>query len=219
MLQQTDKQPLVGVVDYGCGNIQSLTRALDTIGYGSHRIRDGDEDIEKFKIIVLPGVGAFDHAMTTLDDRGLREPLKRFASDNCGELFGICLGMQLFLDSSEEGELQGLGLLPGNSKEFTQVPTPLSVKCPNIGWSRIRSCNGEDDKEGQDWMYFVHSYYVTPEQDHNIWLKFNFGGQDFCAGVTSTNVSGVQFHPEKSGSAGLKFLKQHFGNLLNGIGS
>jgi len=205
------------IVDYFAGNIFNVVRAFDHLGCKTVLIsnpeeaRDGD-------YMVLPGVGAFGDGMANLNERGLVEPI--FEWINKGKPFiGICLGMQLLFSSSDEFDYhEGLGVIDGPVR---RLPPEPGFKVPNIGWHPLR-CSSGDYQE--DWknsvlagipadrdMYFVHSHAPYPD-DPACWLaKSQFGSHSFCAVVRKENVVGCQFHPEKSGEAGLAILS----NFLN----
>jgi glutamine amidotransferase len=209
--------PSVVVVDYGCGNIQSLERALRRIGIDSIHTSSHDL-IKKAEKIILPGVGSFSTGMNKLEKIGLKNIIKDFA--NSGRpLLGICLGMQLLVDYSEEfGHHNGLGIIPGNATKFN---TTDGSKVPHTGWNSIELPNGQkselwNDKivsginPGKDY-YFVHSFKVRVSQaDYNI-AETIYGGERFSSIIKNGNVYGCQFHPEKSGSIGHKFLE----NFIN----
>ena len=194
---------MVGIVDYGAGNLRSVQKALEALGVravvsGEARVLDGCEKL------ILPGVGSFGAGMAELSARGLDAYLIRRAADT--PLLGICLGMQFLLEKSyEDGEFAGLGLIPGTVERFTQG------KIPQIGWNEVRSLKTPlfgGIAEGTR-FYFVHSYravcdarYACAETDYHV---------RYPSAVWSGHVYGVQFHPEKSGEAGLRLLKNFCG--------
>ena len=190
------------IIDYGVGNIGSLTSALDEIGM--NYILSGDKDvIESATSIILPGVGAFAAAMVELEKRDLIDLLKKKAKEGT-PFIGICLGMQLLFDSSEEnGSFKGLGLIEGIVKQI-----PATVKIPHMGWNSLDFKTSDDIlkyNNPNDYVYFVHSYYVetTPE---NIIASSEYG-IDIPGIVRQGNIIGMQFHPEKSSDAGLNLLR------------
>lgn len=203
------------VVDYGMGNLYSIGRALEHLG-ASVRISDSPENIEKADRLVLPGVGAFADGVRGLEERGLIEPLKKYASSG-RPLLGICLGMQLLFEMSEEfGEHCGLGLVPGR---VVAVPATdvdgKPHKVPHMGWSALRRPVGRHSwtgtilanvEEGEA-VYFVHSFMAVPANKSNRFADTHYGGQQICAAVHWDHIYGCQFHPEKSGKVGLRILK------------
>ena len=205
------------VVDYGCGNIQSLKRALSRLDINCEHTSD-HKSIKEAKKIILPGVGAYATGMKKLYQMGLVDVIKNFV-DTGKPLLGICLGMQLLLDYSEEfGTHQGLGIIHGGVTRFE--PNDGS-KVPHTGWNSleipkdrgIQSWNDQilkDIKPGKD-FYFVHSYKVKTSESINNIAETEYGGIKFSSIVRNNNVYGCQFHPEKSGLIGSKFLE----NFIN----
>jgi imidazole glycerol-phosphate synthase subunit HisH len=207
----------VVVVDYGCGNIQSLERALKKLGVSSE-YTSNSEKIKKAQKIILPGVGSYATGMSKLEKIGLIEVIKDFA--NSGKpLLGICLGMQLLLDYSEEfGSHKGLGIIHGSVTKFK--PNDGS-KVPHTGWNSIELPQGNEIdywndpilneiSPGKDY-YFVHSYMVKVNEALNCIAETTYGGIRFSSIIKNNNVYGCQFHPEKSGVIGSKFLE----NFIN----
>ncbi len=190
---------MIGILDYGCGNLRSLENALEALGLESRRAATA-ETIGAVDRLILPGVGHFGHAMTPLRQRGLEGALKAFVASE-RRLLGICLGMQLLFEGSEEApEIPGLGLLPGRFEAFGDP----ALKVPHMGWSSV-------DFGGRTGAaYFVHSYFLpawpesTPCQD----LGLAQYGRPFVAAFRSGTLAGCQFHPEKSGAWGLGLLKE-----------
>jgi glutamine amidotransferase len=208
----------VVVVDYDLGNLFSVCRALENVG-GAPTVSGDPDQILGAERVLLPGVGAFANGMNGLRERGLIEPLKHFAKTG-RPLLGVCLGMQLLLSVGEEfGEYEGIGLIPGRVKKLEPHDAAgQALKLPHIGWNSLRP-------EGDGWartpleglapdspVYFVHSYAPQPERPGDALASCEYGATRFCAAVRRDNVSGCQFHPEKSGPAGLailaRFLKQ-----------
>lgn len=204
---------VVTVVDYGIGNLYSVRRALETSG-AEVRMASDAAGIAGAERLVLPGVGAFADGMQGLHERGLVEPLRRYGASG-RPLLGICLGMQMLATVSEEfGVHHGLGLIPGRV-----VPIPgrttagTALKIPHIGWSAI-SPSGKAEWQGTlleatapgTPVYLVHSYHVVPEDaDHRL-ADCDYGGQRITAAIRRGAIAGCQFHPEKSGPAGLDML-------------
>lgn len=195
---------MIAVVNYGLGNLHSVHKAFVHVG-GEAFVTDDPEDILSADKLVLPGVGAFADGVAGLTARGLVSVVKQFAALGRPTL-GICLGMQLLFDESEEqGRHQGLGLLPGKVVFFRQP----GIKIPQIGWNQIevrkpsRLMAGIQD---DDYFYFNHGYYCVPEEAADS-LTLTEYGVKFASAVERENVFGVQFHPEKSQKTGLTVLK------------
>lgn len=199
----------VSVIDYGLGNLGSVVNMFKRIGTEVRTISTPDE-VAASERVLLPGVGAFDHGMSRLAETGLDSALRDFAGT--GKPFmGICLGMQLLLDSSEEGELPGLGVIHGESRKFD--PTP-GLRIPHMGWNPVvaqREDSLLDGLEADNRFYFVHSYRVVPADDADT-LGVTDYGVDFASMIRSGNVMGAQFHPEKSHFFGMTVLR-NFANL------
>jgi len=189
---------LIGIVDYGCGNLRSLENALEFLGLESRRV-SAREDVLGMDRLILPGVGNFGHAGAELARRGLGDALKeRAALDR--PLLGICLGMQLLFEGSEEApDTPGLGLLQGRSELFLDP----SLKVPHMGWSAV------DFGDLSGAAYFVHSYFVPAfPGGRGAAVATARYGRPFLAGFRSGSLAGFQFHPEKSGTYGLNLLKE-----------
>lgn len=195
---------MIGIVDYGVGNVFSVMNALDHLGLES-RLVSTAEDFAAADRLILPGVGAFDNAMASLLESGLIDPLCRAVADGVPTM-GICLGMQLLCSGSEEGSLPGLGIFDTPVIRF-QSPDLI---VPHMGWNEVAVADSAFLSESNSgFYYFVHSYYVPllPESTGVV----NYG-QPFSAVIEKDNVIGVQFHPEKSGACGLALLRR-FGGL------
>lgn len=202
----------VVVVDYGLGNLFSVCRALESAG-GAPEVSADPKTILAADRVLLPGVGAFGDGISGLRERGLVEPLREFVKTG-RPLLGVCLGMQLLMSAGEEfGEHEGLGLVPGRVTKLVPVSADgRTLKLPHIGWNTLRP-------EGAGWagtpleglapdspVYFVHSYAPRPEDPEHALASCEYGTTRFCAAVRRDNLSGCQFHPEKSGSVGLAIL-------------
>ena len=196
---------MIAVIDYGMGNLGSVSKALEYLGQDVSVTRKG-QDLKKADKIVLPGVGAFKDAMDALRDLGLVESLKReLAGDKT--YLGICLGYELLFERSEEGGgCEGLGVLKGDVVRFQGA----GLKVPQIGWNRVRPVNEDcplfEGLEDDPFFYFVHSYYVRPKEESIVAAVTSYGG-DFASMTWNENIYAVQFHPEKSQEVGLRFLK------------
>jgi glutamine amidotransferase len=208
---------IVTIIDYGIGNILSVTRAFEHCG-ASVLLTDDPKKIIGADYLVLPGVGAFADGMAGLIERGLVEPIKAFAAKE-RPLLGICLGMQLMLDESEEfGANEGLGLIPGKVVAIPAVGSDgVPHKIPHIGWNEItppeptswQNSILEETPIGTP-FYFVHSFTAFPEQQYRL-ADCNYNGVLISAAIRNRNVYGCQFHPEKSGEAGLKIVTRFLG--------
>ncbi len=203
------KNPKIAIIDYGLGNIFSINKALK-IFTENVVITESGNGLGGFDALILPGVGSFKAGMAGLEIRDLVEPVRSFAKSG-KPILGICLGAQLMLDKGYEfGECNGMGIISGKVIKFPQLSG--GVKIPHIGWNRIRSSalNLKDKllssvKNGS-YFYFVHSYTLEPKKKENVLAETEYGGHKFCSIIKSGNVYGCQFHPEKSGEVGLKFL-------------
>lgn len=194
------------IVDYGMGNLGSLQNMFRRIGAETEIASDADSILRARKLL-LPGVGAFDAAMERIGELSLVEPLRRRALQDRVPLLGICLGMQLLTDGSEEGRRPGLGLIAGQARRFPARP---DLKVPHMGWNVVRRTQpspltGWMDGENETRFYFVHSYAVRTQRPENQILACHYG-LDFAAGIARDNVFGAQFHPEKSHRFGMRML-------------
>ena len=199
------------IVDYGMGNLRSVAKAFEHLGYPA-KITDQPAGIEQADQLVLPGVGAFADAMAALTSRSLAEPILSFIAS--GKPFlGICLGLQLLFEVSyEDGTHQGLGLWPGRCIrfDFSNHPQAHSLKIPHMGWNtfaRQKDCPLFKGLPDECYVYFVHSYYVVPEEKTISAAVTEYGGLSFTSVGFKDNVFATQFHPEKSQRVGLKMLQ------------
>jgi glutamine amidotransferase len=194
----------VSLVNYGLGNLGSVANMFKRAG-AQTRLVSTPAEVLASDSLLLPGIGAFDEGMGRLRDLGLVEPLREFAATG-KPLLGICLGMQLLLDTSEEGESIGLGLIPGRSTRFRETD---GVRVPHMGWNLVEPTRADplvaELPEGSR-FYFVHSYYVQPERPEDALAMTDYGGE-FVSMVKSGSVAGAQFHPEKSHAFGLTILR------------
>ena len=197
---------MIAVIDYGMGNLRSVQKALEHVGARAVVTRDAAV-IAASDAAVLPGVGAFGMCMENLDRHGLTGPVKDFVATG-RPFLGICLGMQLLFDSSEEfGPVAGLGILPGRVVRFAPDPAGLR-KIPHMGWNALRMVRQPPHLDGiADGVpvYFVHSYYPVPDDARVIATTTQYGGE-FVSSVWLENVFACQFHPEKSQAVGLRLL-------------
>lgn len=214
----------VTIVDYGMGNIFSVSRAFEHCG--AHvDVTSNPAEIFAAEKLVLPGVGAFGHGMVELSERGLIQPIRDYVLRDKGPFLGICLGMQMLFDSSEESEgTTGLGLLKGQVKRIPNVgPKGEKIRVPHIGWSRLNWRGGTAGSDLSDIgnlsesaapeAYFVHSYMVTPEDKDLISASVNYHGVEIAAVVGHGSIVGMQFHPEKSGPYGLAMIRKFLNEM------
>ncbi|MFO8057129.1 MAG: imidazole glycerol phosphate synthase subunit HisH [bacterium] len=213
---------MIAVVDYGMGNLHSVHKGFENWGFDV-RVTSSPAEIDNAHGVVLPGVGAFRDCMKNLDRLGLIEPLRR--SIRSGKPFlGICLGLQvLFSESEEFGRSQGMGVFPGKVTRFSSsMPDPDNpagpfLKIPHMGWNQVAKTQDVPALEGIEpgsYFYFVHSYYVAPEEPEIAATTTDYG-VEFISSVARDNVFACQFHPEKSQKLGLKIIK-NFGEWVNG---
>ncbi len=199
----------VVIIDYEMSNLHSVKRALDYFDI-KNEISNNTEVITNSKIVILPGVGAFPEAMNKLNNLHLVDTIKDFV--NSGKpLIGICLGMQLLFEKSEEFvSCDGLGIIEGIVKKFKNSD---NYKVPHIGWNKIEKTSNKfknnliNFKEVDNFMYFVHSYYVEPTSNDIVASYTNYANMKFCSSINYNNIYAFQFHPEKSGKAGLNIYK------------
>ncbi|MEX2375971.1 MAG: imidazole glycerol phosphate synthase subunit HisH [Dehalococcoidia bacterium] len=201
---------MVGIVDYGVGNLGSIRNMLRRIGTEAELVSTPDH-IARATRFILPGVGSFDRAMTRLKESGLIPSLEEAVLRQGRPLLGICLGMQLLTKSSEEGAERGLGWVNAVTRRF-RLPDQHreTLRLPNMGWRHVDWGTGHkltEDLPPDSRYYFAHTYYVQCESDENV-LGRCWYGRDFHAALVSGNVVGTQFHPEKSHRHGMRVLEQ-----------
>lgn len=208
--------PKVTITDYGVGNLLNVVRAFQHCG-AEVRVTENPSDVATAERLVVPGVGAFEDSIHELQHRGFADAVKRFA-ESPRPLLGICVGMQMLFDVSEEfGEHKGLGILPGRVKAVPKTNTAgLMQRVPHIGWNHLVPA-----ESGQDWqgtflqsfvgtrpaVYFVHSFAAQPECDADRLADCLYGGHRICAVVKRNNIMATQFHPERSGEIGLSMVR------------
>ncbi|NPV92515.1 MAG: imidazole glycerol phosphate synthase subunit HisH [Firmicutes bacterium] len=200
---------MIFIVDYGMGNLRSVQKGLESVGFAAS-ITSRPEDIEGAAGVVLPGVGAFGDAMNNLRSNGMDQAIRDYVRSG-RPFLGICLGQHLIFDGSEEfGWNEGLGLLPGRV-----IRLPAGVKVPHIGWNQLRRVREEKILNGipdDSYFYFNHSFYLQLADSHITGAVTEYGST-IPAVVSRGNIYGIQFHPEKSSTLGLKIL-QNFGELV-----
>ena len=203
--------PRLGLVDYGSGNLRSVTKALEAAGAQITRLEQGPI-AAGFDAIVLPGVGAFGDSVRQLKNRDLFVPLQKWLNDD-KRFLGVCLGFQLLFESSEESPgVEGLGIFQGQVRKFPNG----TVKVPQIGWNSVQWTEHARglyaDLPPDPYFYFVHSYYPQP-QDESIVAGYTEYGHRFAAAVATKNLLATQFHPEKSQESGLLLLRKFLDTL------
>jgi len=196
----------LGLIDYGMGNLHSVQRAFERLGATVLPVH-GVDDINDCQALVLPGVGAFDPAMARLRAADLVEPLRRSSGEG-RPLLGICLGLQLLFDGSDEGEARGLGLLPG---QVRALPRTAGQRIPHMGWAPLIEASPSPllpADSPASWVYFVHSYAAVPAEPACATARIAWGEGQVTAAVWQGPVAGCQFHPEKSGPTGEAMLRR-----------
>lgn len=196
------------VIDYGMGNVGSILNMLKKIGTPA-RLSQGPEDILAAERIILPGVGAFDNAMTKLRHLGYADALNRRVLQDKVPILGICLGMQLFGMRSEEGQEPGLGWLDAATVRFRFDSPAEAPKVPHMGWNHIRNTQPSDlfpETAEPRRFYFVHSYHLQCNDPKDV-LSLTRHGMEFVSSVCHDNIVGTQYHPEKSHRFGLEFFR------------
>lgn len=202
---------IISVLDYGCGNIRSVIRMLEKAGASANRVST-PEEVRGAQALVLPGVGAFDHGMGALVERGLDHALDDAVNSHAVPVLGICLGMQLMCRGSEEGQLPGLGWFDAQATRFPD-PGLIRLPVPHMGWNTLRIVKDNPllpADESDSRFYFVHSYRIRCRNPEDVVATCDYGG-DFVAAFSKTNLFGAQFHPEKSHRFGLAMMRRFVG--------
>ncbi len=193
------------------GNIHSVTKSLESLGEEIILIKKFN-DSKLCKAIILPGVGAFDPAMKNLIETDLISDLKNWIQSGKSFL-GICLGLQLLFESSDEGKVQGLGILKGN---IQKIPNIVNQRIPHMGWCQLLPTKPNsllELEELNNWVYFVHSYHAIPVDSKIIAAQVDYGSEKLTAMIEDDNLLACQFHPEKSGKTGEKLLRRWLSNI------
>ena len=196
----------IGLIDYGMGNIHSVRRSIENLGEDvlliSQKVQLG-----QCKAIIIPGQGAFDPAISNLTKTGLIEDIKDWITQG-NSFLGICLGLQLLFDESDEGSQKGLGIIEGNVKK---IPNILNQRIPHIGWCNLIPTKKSNliypDLSNSNWVYFDHSYYANPHDKTLISAEIEYGSIKLAAIIEHENLVACQFHPEKSGKSGESILR------------
>ena len=193
------------------GNIHSVTKSLESLGEEILLIKNFNQS-KDCKALILPGVGSFDPAMINLTCTDLITDLKKWI--NSGKSFlGICLGLQLLFESSDEGKVKGIGLVKGKIKK---IPNISNQRIPHMGWCELLPTKTNtllDLDELNNWVYFVHSYHAIPDDLNIIAAQVNYGSEKLTAMIEHDNLLACQFHPEKSGKTGEKLLRRWLSNI------
>jgi glutamine amidotransferase len=201
---------MIAIIDYGLGNIRAFVNLYERLNI-KIKIATGPDDIKDASKLILPGVGAFDYAMTQLNRSGMRDAFEKQVIVNKIPVIGICVGMQMLAKSSDEGKLPGLGWIDGSVRKFDVSGIPYKTKLPHMGWNTIDPINDCPLLNGFDSdsrFYFLHSYYFVCNNEENIIASTSYGIA-FASAVNKDNIFGIQFHPEKSHSNGIQLLNNY----------
>ncbi len=199
---------MIGIVNYGLGNIRAFANVYRQLDI-PFRILESAQDFEQVTHLVLPGVGAFDQAMKRLDRSGMRERLEHSVLHLGTPLLGVCVGLQILMRESEEGSAKGLGWIEGDVVRFQLENRTSRLELPHMGWNLCRPLAASalfQDFDADAYFYFLHSYRVRCDLPANELARSDYGGEFTCA-AQRENILGVQFHPEKSHSAGTRLLQ------------
>ena len=203
---------MITIIDYGLGNIRAFVNVYERLNIKTKVAHKADSIKDATKII-LPGVGAFDYAMSQLNRSGMRDEIEKQVLVNKIPIMGICVGMQMLAKSSDEGELPGLGWIDGEVRKFNISAIPHRMMLPHMGWNTIKPISKSPLMIGlsdHTRFYFLHSYYFIANNQDDIISTTNYG-IDYTSAVSYGNIFGIQFHPEKSHANGIKLL-QNFAN-------
>jgi len=199
---------MITIIDYGLGNIRAFVNVYERLNIKT-KIARLPEDLKEATKLILPGVGAFDYAMSQLNSSGMRDELEKQVIGNNKPIVGICVGMQMLAKSSDEGKLSGLGWIDGKVKKFNVNLIPYKTRLPHMGWNNITTVKDNPllkSFNGHARFYFLHSYYFVCENQENIISTTDYG-IPYASMVNRDNIYGIQFHPEKSHSNGVQLLK------------
>lgn len=199
---------MIGIVNYGLGNIHAFVNIYKRLNIQAE-IASTPDELRSAEKIILPGVGAFDWAMTRLNESGMRNALEDLVVRERKPVLGICVGMQMMANRSDEGQLDGLGWIDGEVKKFDDSTFTQKTHLPHMGWNDVAQQGGDGlfrDLESGARFYFLHSYYFAPRNQNHVLAVTDYNGP-YASAVRSENVFGVQFHPEKSHEWGIQLLK------------
>lgn len=204
---------MISIIDYGLGNIRAFSNVYERLNI-KIKVAKTNDDLQDASKIILPGVGAFDHAMNLLNKSGMREKLDELVLDKEIPVIGICVGMQIMAKASEEGKLPGLGWFDAEVKKFNTSILAHKPHLPHMGWNNVNVDKDEAlfySLEDKPKFYFLHSYYFNCNSSSKEIASAEYG-QNFTCAVKSKNIYGIQFHPEKSHHNGVQILK-NFGTM------
>jgi len=198
---------VIRIIDYGLGNIQAFLNVYKRLGIPAERAAE-PAALEGARHVILPGVGAFDRAMSLFDASGFRAPVERLIAETEVRVLGICVGMQMLSEGSDEGQLPGLGWVPGRVRQIDSLKKAKGLPMPHMGWNDVEARGGAMLFDGLDDLrfYFLHSYYFECQNEANSLATAEYGDRFSCA-VSNGHVYGVQFHPEKSHHWGQALLR------------
>jgi glutamine amidotransferase len=204
---------MIVIIDYGIGNIRAFQNVYEKLNIPV-KVARVPNDVDNAKKLILPGVGSFDYAMRRLNDSGMRNVLEKLVLDDKLPVMGICVGMQMLADSSDEGTEPGLGWIRGRVRKFDPNLVPFKSRLPHMGWNTIVPVKDVplfDGIRSQSRFYFLHSYYFDSIENSHVISQTNYG-ISYASGINRENVFGIQFHPEKSHNNGVQLLK-NFANI------
>jgi glutamine amidotransferase len=199
---------MITIIDYGLGNVLAFANIYKRLNVPV-AVAKNVSDLGRATKLILPGVGAFDHAMSLLQGSGMREALDELVLVRAIPVLGVCVGMQILAAKSEEGQLPGLGWIEGDVRKFDVASAEQTVRLPHMGWNDVNPASPSAlfaGLESDARFYFLHSYYFRCARDENILARAEYGSV-FCCAVQSNGIFGVQFHPEKSHRYGTRLLK------------
>ena len=199
---------MIGIIDYGSGNVKAIANIYKKLNLDYFVTSEPDE-LDKADRLILPGVGAFDQTMKLLNESGLQKKLDQKVLTDKLPIMGICVGMQIMAESSEEGTQPGLGWLKGHVLKINEGEIPKKPKLPHMGWNNVALTRENlilDEVDTEKGFYFLHSYYVQPQQAEDVLATVNYGSDLTCV-VRRENIIGIQFHPEKSHNNGVQIFK------------
>ena len=203
---------MIAIVDYGLGNIAAFASVYNKANIKVSIAKTAD-DLKGASKLILPGVGHFDHAMRLLQQSGMRGSLDEMVLQDKVPVIGICVGMQILARSSEEGELPGLGWIDAEVRAFKSLDATKNMSVPHMGWNDVKPLSSSrlfDELQTGARFYFLHSYFMSCNRGEDVLAICNYG-TDFTCAVQSSNIYGVQFHPEKSHSFGNRLLRNFAG--------
>jgi glutamine amidotransferase len=204
---------MITIINYGSGNISAIVNIYERLKI-PFKVANNPSEVKEAEKIILPGVGAFDETISMLDESGFREILDMQVLENHVPVLGICVGMQILANKSEEGKLAGLGWINGEVKKIDKTLLTQKPKIPHLGWNSIEVVKNSalyENVQQEDGFYFLHSYYFECYNQEDV-LSTTFYGTHFASSVNYKNIFGVQFHPEKSHHNGINLL-QNFAKL------